>query len=83
MSTRADELDRELVVLRRHNEQLTRLTEQAIRMGETLLRPARETVSAYREYARLAPQGADAVEPAARRLAAAVDKLSCVVGDAK
>lgn len=52
-------------------------------MGDRLLMPARETVRAYHEYARLAAEGAEAAEPAARHLADVVDKLSRMVGDSK
>lgn len=83
MSPRVDELEAELVALRRHNEQLSQLAEQAIRMGEKLLVPARETVSAYYDYARLASASAETAKPAARRLADAVDKLSRLLGDSK
>ena len=83
MSPRIDELEAELVALRRHNEQLSQLAKQAIRMGEKLLEPARETVSAYHEYARLAAESAEEAEPAARRLADVVDQLSHLIGDSK
>ena len=46
MSPRVDELEAELVALRRHNEQLGQLAEQAIHMGEKLVEPARQTVIA-------------------------------------
>jgi len=83
MSPRVDELGAELVALHRHNEQLIPLAGQAIRMGEKLLYPARETVSAYYDYARLAAASEETAKPAARRLADAVDKLSRLPGDSK
>jgi hypothetical protein len=83
MSPRVDELGAELVALHRHNEQLSQLAGQAIRMGEKLLYPARETVSAYYDYARLAAASEETAKPAARRLADAVDKLSRPLGDSK
>jgi hypothetical protein len=52
-------------------------------MGEKLLGPARETVRAYYEYARLSAESTESAEPAARRLADAVDKLSRLVGDSE
>ncbi len=83
VSPQVDSLEAELVALRRNNEQLRQLAEQAIRMGEKLLVPARGTVIAYRQYVRLAAKAVEAAEPASRHLAAAVDKLSRLVGDAR
>lgn len=83
MSPNVEALEAELAALRRRNEQLSELAEHAIRMGEKLLEPAREAISAYDEYARLAADSAEEAEPAARRLAEAMDKLSRLVGSAK
>ena len=54
-----------------------------MRMGEKLLEPARVAVSPYREYVELAGKSDEAAEAASRRLAAAMDKLSRLVVDAK
>ena len=44
---KSDEFEAQLGALGRDNEQLRQLVEQAIRMGENVLRSAQETVSAY------------------------------------
>lgn len=78
-----EEIQQEDVALHRQNEQLTQLLGQAIRMGEGLLVPARDAVNAYHEYVRMAALSAESAEPAGRRLAKAMDKLSRLVGEAK
>ena len=76
-----NEVEGELAALRRQNDLLGRLLEQAIRMGERVLAPAREVVDAYREHVRMARVSLEAAQPAADRLAQAVDDLSRLVGD--
>lgn len=44
-----NEAEAEVAAIRRQNDQLNQLAEQAVRMGEKLVVSAREAVSAYRE----------------------------------
>ena len=73
----------ELSSLRRQNQQLSQLVEQAIRIGERLLVQAREAVSAYQEYVRMAAVSPEAAEPASRRLADVMDQLSRLLMESK
>lgn len=78
-----DAVDAELVSLRRQNEQLSQLVEQAIRMGERLLVPAREAVGAYHDYVNRDAGDREAAERALSRLALVMDELARLVGEAK
>lgn len=79
---RVNELEVELAALRRQNDQLGQLADQAIRMGEGLLVQAREAVNAYREYIRSASVRSKVAKPGARQLADAMENLSRLVGEA-
>ena len=78
-----DMVNAELAALRRQNEQLSQLVEQAIRMGERLLVPAREVVGAYEDYVNAAAGDREAAERASSRLALVMDELARLVGEAK
>lgn len=77
-----NEAEAEVAAIRRQNDQLNQLAEQAVRMEEKLVVSAREAVSAYREYVRSTKSRSNASEPAASHLAHAMENLSRLVGEA-